>query len=405
MTNALIRTPGTTSAKPLERSPETAEEILSRAGEALPVLRERAAAVEENRHLPSDVVELLRGIGAFRAAMPKEWGGPELTSMQQAELVEILATGDPSTAWCAMIGMDSGIYSGYLADEAAREFFPRLDMVSAGWIYPQGRAERVPGGYKVSGHWRFGSGCTHTDVLVGGCQVYKDGEPEPDPVTGGPLQWRVMVARPDQFRILDTWFTTGLAGSGSRDYTAEDLFVPEEHSFSFQEPVRAGLLHASPDAILRKMSGVPLGMARAALDHVRDMAAHRADRETGTPWTTDVRVQSAIARAEAELAAARAGVYSSLETQWRALERGDELSADQRVATALARHHAFRTARSIVHSLFDLVGGASVYRNKSPMDRWLRDANTMCQHAVAQDSILQLTGQVLLGGKSLSPFF
>ncbi|WP_223830512.1 acyl-CoA dehydrogenase family protein [Nocardiopsis quinghaiensis] len=67
--------------------------------------------------------------------------------------------------------------------------------------------------------------------------------------------------------------------------------------------------------------------------------------------------------------------------------------------------HAFRTARSIVHRLFDLAGGASVYRNRSPMDRWLRDANTMCQHAVAQDSVLQLTGNVLLGGDSTPPFF
>ncbi|MGI5469307.1 acyl-CoA dehydrogenase family protein [Streptomyces sp. CA-132043] len=385
--------------------PLTAEEILAAAHSAVPLLRERSAAIEDGRHLPADVVELLRSTGVFRAAVPQDRGGPGLNSVQQTELVEILAAGDPSAAWCAMIGMDSGIYAGYLDETVAQEIYPHLDVANSGWIYPQGRAERVDGGYRVTGQWRFGSGSTHCEVLVAGCQVFKDGSPEPDPFTGEERQWRVMVARPEQYEIIDTWHTTGLAGSGSRDYTATDLFVPEEHSFSFHDPRRSGPLYTSPDAILRKMSGVPLGMARAALDHVRAMARTRVDRETGTAWTADVRVQSAVARAEAELSAARAGVYSSLERQWAALERGDELGPDERVATALARYHAFRTARSIVHTLFDLVGGASVYRRKSPMDRWLRDANTMCQHAVAQDSILQLTGQVLLGGESRSPFF
>ncbi|MEV5727883.1 MULTISPECIES: acyl-CoA dehydrogenase family protein [Streptomyces] len=385
--------------------PSTAEDILRHAREAVPVLRERAADIEAARRLPGDVVDLLRRGGVFRAAVPKDRGGPELTSMQQTELIETLATGDVSTAWCAMIGMDSGIYAGYLEEPAVREFYDRLDTPNSGWIHPQGRAERVPGGYRVTGHWRFGSGSTHCEVLVAGCQVFKDGRPEPDPVTGDPVHWRVMVARPDQYEIVDTWHTTGLAGSGSCDYRVTDLFVPEEHSFSFRVPRRTGPLHATPDAILRKMSGVPLGMARAAIDHVRELARTRVDRESGTPWAESARVRSTLARAEMELAAARASVYTSLEEQWAALERGDETTARQRTATALARYHAFRTGRTIVSTLFDLVGGSSIYRGSSPLDRWLRDANTMCQHAVAQDSILELTGQVLLGGESRSPFF
>lgn len=393
------------SADESAQTPNTAEDILRHAREAVPFLRERAADIEAARRLPEDVVDLLRRNGVFRAAAPKDRGGPELTSIQQTELIETLATGDVSTAWCAMIGMDSGIYAGYLEEEAVQEFYGDLDTPNSGWIHPQGRAERVPGGYRVSGHWRFGSGSTHCDVLVAGCQVFKDGHPETDPVTGDPVHWRVMVARPDQYEIVDTWFTTGLAGSGSRDYKVTDLFVPEEHSFSFRVPRRTGPLHATPDAILRKMSGVPLGLARAAVDHVRDLAHSRVDRETGTPWTQNPRVQSTLARAEMELAAVRAAVYSGLEEQWAALERGDETTAQQRTATALARYHAFHTARNIVSALFDLVGGSSIYRDKSPLDRWLRDANTMCQHAVAQDSILELTGQVLLGGESRSPFF
>ncbi|MCS0602954.1 acyl-CoA dehydrogenase family protein [Streptomyces sp. LP11] len=384
--------------------PRTADAILARARELRPLLRENSARIEEHRRLPEDIVALLRGAGVFRAAMPRDWGGPELTSMEQTRLIETIAYGDVSAAWCSMIGMDSGIYSGFLDQDVARRLYPSLDLAQSGWIYPQGRAERVEGGYLVSGRWRFGSGSTHCDVLAAGCTVHENGEPVIDPATGKGL-WRVMLAPPRSYESIDTWHTTGLAGSGSVDYEVRDLFVPQEHSFSFAEPVRKGPLHDAPDAILRKMAGIPLGLGRAALDHVRELAAQRVDRETGTPWARDVRVQQTVAELEMELTAARAAVYTTLERQWTALERGAERGADERVETALARYHAFRTARRIVHRLFDLVGGASVYRRSSPMDRWLRDANTMCQHAVAQDSILQLTGNVLLGGRSSSPFF
>jgi len=399
MTVSALDAPATAPAVP-----ETAEAILDRAGALVAELREAAPSIEENRRLPRVIVDSLREAGVFRAAMPKAWGGPEMTSMQQTELVETIARGDVSAAWCTMIGMDSGIYSGFLPPDTARAVYPRLDMVTAGWIHPQGRAERVPGGYRVSGKWRFGSGITHCDVLVAGCAVYADGDPEPDPATGVAPHWRVMVARPSDFQIVDTWHTTGLAGSGSLDYEVEDLFVPEDRSFAFAAPHRTGPLHDAPDAILRKMSGVPLGLARACLDHVRAMVPNRVDRESGTPWAEDVRVQSALARSEMELAAARASVYASLDDQWRKLEAGDTFTIDDRVATALARYNAFRTARDIVRRLYDLVGGSSIYR-KSPMDRWLRDSQTISQHAVAQDSILQLTGNVLVGGKSTSPFF
>ncbi|MBW7565205.1 acyl-CoA dehydrogenase family protein [Chromobacterium subtsugae] len=380
----------------------TAERILSRARELAPVLRQRAAEIEQNRHLPADVVELLRGTGVFRMAMPKSWGGPELDSMQQTEVIEALAIGDASAGWCGMIGADSGIYSGYLREETAREMFPRLDMITAGWIHPEGRAERVAGGYRVTGNWRFGSGSTHCDWLAAGCAVYQDGEPVL--AENGKPEWRIMYARPDEYQIRDTWHTTGLAGSGSRDYAAVDLFVPEERSFSFREPRREGPLHIAPDAILRKMSGVPLGVARAAIDHVRELAASRFDRVTQLPWPQSYRIQTALAQSEMELHAARSGVFASLERQWEKLSAGQPLSTGERVSAALARHHAFGTARAIVARLFDTVGGAAIYRASSPLDRWLRDTNTMCQHAVAQDMILQTCGELMLGGQPDNPF-
>ncbi|MEV5986794.1 acyl-CoA dehydrogenase family protein [Streptomyces sp. NPDC052051] len=373
----------------------TAEEILARARAVAPRLRERAEDIEENRQLPADVVELLRGTGVFRMAVPKAFGGPELDAVQQTEAIEALAAGDASAAWCAMIGMDTAIYAGYLAEDTARRLLADPDAVTAGAIMPMGRAERVPGGYRVTGQWHFGSGITHCTWVVGGVLVTRDGAPEPGP-PGTPGNWRVVIAPVADFELQDTWYATGLAGSGSRDYRAQNLYVPEEFTFSFAAPRVTGAA-AAPDAVLRNMPGVPLGVARAALDHVRHVATTRVDRATGTPWTEDYRVQTVIAQAEMDLAAARYAVYGSLREQWDRLEAGLELSPDQRVATVLARVNAFRTARKVVAALFDLVATAAVYR-PSVLDRQLRDLNAMCQHVIAQDQVVQSAGAHLLGG-------
>ncbi|MEE1757281.1 acyl-CoA dehydrogenase family protein [Streptomyces sp. SP18CS02] len=381
--------------------PVTADDILSRAEALVPVLRERSDDIEKARHLPADVVELLRGAGVFRMGVPRSWGGPQLDSVEQTQVIETLARGDASAAWCSMIGMDTPLYAGFLDESVARTTFADPDLITAGLILPVGRAERVPGGFRVSGRWQFGSGITHADWVVAGCFVYEDGEPERSPA-GDPTHWRIMLAPRSEFEILDTWYTTGLAGSGSRDYRAENLFVPQEHSFSFADPRRTGPL-ATPEAILRNMPGVPLGVARAALDHVRELADGRVERATRQPWAETYRVQMTVAEAEMELGAARHAVYGSLRRQWDLLSAGAELDEDDRVATVLARVNAFRVARSIVSRLYELVGTVAIYQ-PSPLDRWLRDLTTIRQHVIAQDQVLQSVGAHLLGGTPQNPF-
>ena len=92
--------------------------------------------------------------------------------------------------------------------------------------------------------------------------------------------------------IEDTWYTTGLRGTGSNDYVANDLFVPYEHSFSFREPKREGTLWTRADALLRKMSGVPLGIARDSIDRAIAMLENKADRLTGIQYRDMAEVQT-----------------------------------------------------------------------------------------------------------------
>lgn len=352
----------------------------------------RSAEIESQRRLPLDVVEQLKAAGAFSLTIPKAFGGPELSSLEQFEIIETYARADTAVGWCVMIGCDAGLYSARLDPDIAREMYPRQDLVQAGWVMPIGRAERVTGGFRVSGRWMFGSGCQHSDWLAAGCVVHENGVPV---LENGEPMWRIMLARKDDYDILDTWYTTGLAGTGSNDYTCQDLFVPAERSFNLLGPAKQpGLLYAAHDALLRKMSAVPIGAARAALDEAEALLAGKIERPSGTPYKAIPRVQSALAEGESKWGAARSYAVHSIAAYWAALAEGRPPSVRERADLWLSRTNAFQSARDIARLLYDAVGGGAIYRG--PFDRFLRDAETMCQHLVGQRKGFEMVGKLLL---------
>lgn len=385
-------TAGTTTAgsgRSIMTAPDCAT-ILERIDALVPTIRQSRRRIEAARELPKDVVDQLRRTGTFGAAVERERGGSDLDSVGQLRLVEALAEADPSVGWCAMIGMDSGIYAGYLHPEAVAELYPDAARITAGWVAPAGRARRVDGGYVISGHWRFGSGCTHADVIVAGCVVEATGE------------WRIAAAPADRFVIERTWDTTGLAGSGSHDYHASELFVPERHTFTFATPVLDRTLDRRSDAILRKMPGVPLGVAQAAIAYLADLA--EGDVGSGSSAKPRHHLTSVLGRSAATVRAARSYVYETVEATWAALTDDPHLATDLRVDGALARWNAFRAAREVLNELYDTVGGDAAFEDRHPLGQWVRDTTTMCQHVVAQARVPEWCGQMMLGIEPGEPF-
>lgn len=377
-------------------------QIVENARKLAPKVAARAEEIARLRRLPTDLVADLKSAGVFRMPMPAAWGGPEMSPRAQNEVVEILSAADASVGWCVMIGSDAGFYGAFLDDAAARAVYPDLDMVTAGMIQPAGRAVRVAGGWRVSGRWAFGSGCTHADVIVGGCLLF-DGE---QPVLGedGLPQFRVMLAPASAWQVIDTWHTTGLAGSGSNDYTTADLFVPAEHSFSLLEPARrTEPLYRFNGMFFANMHGVALGLARAAIDVVRDLA----ERKTLVPemlLMRDVpRVRMALARAEGMLGAARAYSYETMDRVWEALRREGRLSHELRLHVGLSRVNAFQMARDVAQLMMDTAGSSSIYTS-SPLDRLLRDAITVRTHLAVQERLMERVAALAVGEEPGVPF-
>jgi alkylation response protein AidB-like acyl-CoA dehydrogenase len=377
-------------------------DVLAGAGALTAEVEVRAAEIAAQRRLPSDLVATMKRAGIFRMPMPRAWGGPEMTPRAQTEVVEILSVADPSVGWCAMIGSDGGFFGAFLDETAAHDLYPDLDHVTAGLLQPGGRADRVAGGYRVSGRWGFGSGCTHADVILGGCLVFENGAPVM--TERGLPEWRVAMAPAANWQVLDTWHTTGLAGSGSNDYTATDLFVPEEHTFSLFAPARRKEpLYGFNGMFFANMHGVPLGLGRRAIDTVLRLAAEKRTVPDLVLLKDVPRVRAAVARAEMLLGAARAYTYETLDAVWEQLQTRGRLTRELRMALGLSRILAFRTARDVAQQMVDTAGTSAIYTS-SPLDRLLRDAITINQHVVAQDRLLEMLGGMAVGEESLIPF-
>lgn len=386
-------------AKPMLDTPT----ILANARALTSTIRAQQNEIDTERRLPESLVDALSEAGVFRIAMPRAWGGPEMNPLDQIELMEILAYADPSVAWCVSILSDSGFYAGFLEDPIAQKLFPSLDSRCAGMLAPVGRAETVEGGYRVTGHWTFGSGSLHATHLTGGCLIMKDGNPIIGE-NGLPL-WRVMIFDPADTEILDTWYTTGLRGSGSNDYRVENVFVPEEHSFNvFDRPKRSEPLYAYHGFFFANVPGIPFGLARAALDEAQKIAETKRAFPSMELLVSDAQIQIDFGEAEALLGAARAYVADSIGDAWETLERGDELSLQQRAKIGLCLTFAGRSAQRIVDIACGIAGSTALYE-KSPLERLRRDMIAVSAHLVHQRKTYGAAGRIMLGLDAGPTFF
>ena len=229
---------------------------------------------EAERRLPPSVATAMHEAGVFGMVMPRAWGGPELDPLMQIRVIEALAMADGSAGWCAMIGCDGGYVSAFLDQSVARAMYPDRLVATGAAATTTGEARRAPGGFRVNGRFPFVSGCHHSEWAWLGCIVIEDGVPRVD--DNGVPQTRQCFLHLSECEILDTWYTTGLRGTGSNDLVVRDVFVPEERSFSFQDPElikRSGPLYAFPYMFIAKGPAPALGIARRAIDTLIESAA------------------------------------------------------------------------------------------------------------------------------------
>lgn len=363
-------------------------------------LPDRSAEIEALRRLPPDIVAALTEAGLFRMLVPRVYGGGEAHPLELFEAVEAMATGDAAVAWCLMIAATTGVTSAYLAPEQARLVFGDPKTVTGGVFAPMGRAMVEGDKAAVTGRWAWASGSAHCAWLMGGCVVHEASGPRKR--ADGSLETRMFIAPRAEVELIDTWFATGLKGTGSGDMAMEGVVVPfaRSVSLSHDRPVAPGPLYAFPvfGLLALGIAGVASGNALGALAAFEDLAGAKKPQGSSRSLAQRGAAQSEYAQARTALLAARALVREGVERAFDEAERGEGLSLARRAELRLACAHLVRTAADSCRRLYDLGGGSSVYE-QSPLQRRFRDAHVATQHIMTAPGIFELGGRALLLGE------
>lgn len=372
-------------------------DLVHRALDLVPTLRAQSESIERDRRVPLALAQQLAAAGLFRMLVPRSLGGFEAHPNVFVDVLATLGRGDGAAAWCVMTGSTTSLVGAYLPKEAAASLYADdPEVIMAGVFAPLGRAEPVEGGYRLTGRWPFASGSENASWRLGGGLVMQDGGPRKLP--SGQPEIRSFFFRAEESTIHDTWHTAGLCGTGSHDMEVEDVFVPADRSTCVlaDVPQHEGPLYRFPifGLLAAGVAAVGLGIARAAIDDLRQLAQTKKSFGGKRSMADQELVQVEVARAEGELRAGEALLRQTCDEVWISATKG-ELSLADRASLRLAATQATRAAVRSVDAMYQTGGGAALYRT-SPLQRHLRDVHTVTQHIMVSPATMKTVGRVLL---------
>jgi len=360
-------------------------------------LPQRGDEIEQARRLPVDIAEDMRTAGVFRMLVPKIYGGLEVHPKTFIEVLKLIATGDGSAGWNAMIGSTTGILSASLPKAVAEQIYGQHpNVLTVGVTAPLGKAELQDDQYVVSGRWPFGSGSNNADWICGGCFVFENGEQVMG--TYGP-EVRLIMFRADQVKIEDTWYVAGLKGTGSHHYSVDNVAVPRDRSVLLgnRAMIRTPLYQFPMLGLLALgVASVSLGIGYAALESFKDLAGVKKPTGSNRKLIDRQMVHSDVAKSVADLSSAEAYMEKVIDGCWQSAEQGERLSLEQKASLRLAAVNATHKSVAAVDRLYQLGGGSSIYMD-NPLQRCFRDIHVTTQHIMVAQPIYELAGKVLLG--------
>lgn len=382
----------------------TREELVRRAEDLIPTLRNRAQQTDDLRQLPLETKHDIATSGIARILQPARYGGCEASFAGMVDILRTIGRGCGSTAWCLAQYIGHNFMVAQWPPQAQDTVWgERPENLVSGILIPLlGKARKVAGGYQLSGQWPFVSGVNTSDwcILSGMVQNASGGEPEE----------RYFLVPQGQLTILDTWDAIGLQGSGSNDVKSEDLFIPEHMSLPLQHlkggETPGNVLHSAP--LYRSpsymwfgilLSSASIGMAEGMLaDYVEGLQKQkRPTLMTGQETRDLVPQQLKVAEADAALEAAKATLYTICDEIMAILETGklpvDEQRTKYRCLGAFAGKLAFQAANAI----WDASGARGVYMTNH-LARVYRDLCTATRHFTHNwDTNAAIHGRVKLG--------
>jgi alkylation response protein AidB-like acyl-CoA dehydrogenase len=386
----------TTTETPRQGDAGLPDEMLER-------FRSRAAGLDQRNEYFHDDLQELRDIGYLAAAVPVEHGGWGLSLAELTRSQRRLARYAPATALAVTmhsywVGIaqeldgwgDTSLH--WQFDAAARGEVFAAGHAEAGNDIPvllsSAHAERVEGGYRITGRKQFGSNGPVWSWLGAHALV-------PD-APGGPQVVHAFVERTSPgVTVVETWDTLGMRPTQSHDTILDGVFVPDER-IGRVAPAGDG---SDPFLVAMAMWSLPLIAAvyLGIADRALELAVASAKRKTSMAidrgaYAYHPMVQHQVAEMYLGLEAASLTFERFVDDWTAAVDHGDAW-----VPKAYAmKWHAVEAAKRVVDRALDVSGGAGMFRS-SELERLYRDVRCGGFHPGNDALTHELVGKALLG--------
>ncbi len=356
-------------------------------------IKDTAQESEAGRTLAPAAVEALRASGLAGMKSPREVGGAEADPAVQIDVIEALTLIDAAAGWALLIA--SGIGARVLSsmpDEVVDEMLTTRGLpFFAGSLKPDGIARRVDGGYEISGQWGWASGVAHADYVA--APVWLEDR--------SGVVWAVVPA--DRAMIHDNWFPLGLRGTGSSNFSLDQVFVPSRFVSNAGPPVRGGALYRLGYGSAAHEHGIfAIALASKALETATETVKQKRRGYVGGSNVADREsFQAAIVTAELRIKAAR---LLMVDTSERLLASAHDaaapvaLQAEARAAAAYCTSEAL----AVTTDLIRYAGGSAVMSGE-PLEKILRDLYTAQSHLFVSESAYEILGRLRLGLTDQAP--
>jgi len=373
--------------------------MLERARALIPLLAERAPAATAARKLPAETIAEYRNAGILRILQPKRFGGLQGRFSLFSRIVEDLTYGCASSAWVyAVLAEHQWIIASYPEKAQIDVWGDDPEAVASSSLAPREAARRVKGGWRLSGHYPFSSGCDYAQWAIIGAFLGEKGDPRSIAYLLVPLA---------EVEIADDWQVLGLLGTGSKSLILHDVFVPEHRSVMvsdlFAGTPPGALVH--PDyPVLRAPRGflvsyslppVAIALGRRALDVACAALARRVSRGVTKLAESEV-VQMAIGEAAAAIDVATLLLHTGRESSTAAVSSGRRITEAEALRARRDMVYAQHQVGWALDRLCEMDGARWVYDNDR-LGAIRRDVMTiLTHHAASRQATMAPYGRMLL---------
>ena len=375
-----------------------------------PYLKEiagRANETEQGRAVPKANMRHVINAGFMRALAPSAVGGDEIDLHDFLDGVRTLVKACPSTGWVAgVMGIHPPAVPHFHPEVQADVWRDGADTVIGSSGTALMKARLVDDGVLVSGRGKWSSGCDHADWVLTGLRV-PDVSNSQYPERG--YKDHMFFAHRSDFTIDDTWYSTGMRGSGSKDLVFDELFVPLERlepmealNFGFSRgagTVDSWLGRAPfPVVFMTFLPAIALGCADGMVEQFIKRQRTRTQAYTRAKGVLNPAGHLRIAESVHEL--------ESLTVYFRHLvDRAQELGAKPKASLTqdeffdIQSKWTFITDRAsnVIDRLFKGAGSSAI-ADFNLMQRYWRDGTTARLHTGSDyDAYAQQHGRSILG--------